>query len=158
MLPPMSVRDSARCALGLAALGVALFLASCGPQEPSGREVAPSAASSSNALVSAEPKPELAKVVGEWVRPDGGYVLRIEKIDGAGKMEVRYLNPRPIHVARAEGRVEDGTAKVFVELWDEGYPGCTYSLAHRAGDDQLVGVYYQAAMKQSYQVTFDRMK
>jgi hypothetical protein len=105
-----------------------------------------------------EGKAEFESLKGRWLRPDGGYVLEIREIDGSGKMVAAYFNPRPINVARAEASQEGTTTKVFIELRDTNYPGSTYTLTYDPQTDQLKGVYFQAALKQSFDVVFVRMK
>jgi hypothetical protein len=95
---------------------------------------------------------------GRWQRPDGGYVLEIRNIDGKGKMDAGYYNPRPINVSRAEASQAGATAKLFIELRGKNYPGSTYTLAYDPGSDQLRGSYFQAALQQSFDVIFVRMK
>ncbi len=95
---------------------------------------------------------------GRWLRPDGGYILEIRNVDASGKIDATYLNPRPIHVARAEARRDGSALKVFVELRAPGYPGSTYTLTYDPKRDQLEGVYFQAALQQSFDVVFVRMK
>jgi hypothetical protein len=95
---------------------------------------------------------------GRWLRPDGGYIIQIRSVDGSGKIDAGYFNPRPINVSKAEAKQESGKLKVFIELRDTGYPGSTYTLTYDPKDDELRGVYYQAAMKQSFDVYFTRMK
>jgi len=95
---------------------------------------------------------------GRWLRPDGGYILEIRDVDASGKMDAAYLNPRPIHVARAEATRDGSALKVFVELRAPGYPGSTYTLTYDPKRDQLEGVYFQAALQQSFDVVFIRMK
>ena len=95
---------------------------------------------------------------GRWLRPDGGYIIQIRSIDASGKMEAGYFNPRPINVSKAQAAKEGGKTKVFIELSDVGYPGSTYTLTYDPKDDVLRGVYYQAAVKQSFDVYFTRMK
>ncbi|RPJ22027.1 MAG: hypothetical protein EHM26_02365 [Desulfobacteraceae bacterium] len=73
-------------------------------------------------------------------------------------MEAGYFNPRPINVSKAQASKEGGKIKVFVELSDVGYPGSTYTLTHDPKEDVLRGVYFQAAMKQNFDVYFTRMK
>jgi len=97
-------------------------------------------------------------IEGRWLRPDGGYIVQIRRVDSSGKMDAGYFNPRPINVSRAQASKESGSLKVFVELNDIGYPGSTYMLTYDPKDDVLRGVYYQAAMKQSFDVYFTRMK
>jgi hypothetical protein len=99
---------------------------------------------------------ELRPLLGEWVRPDGGYVLSVRDIAEDGEATVAYLNPRPIHVQRARAGMNDGTVELFVELRDRGYPGSTYTLAHDPGADQLEGIYFQATQRASYDVVFVR--
>ena len=69
-----------------------------------------------------------------------------------------YLNPRPITVARADSTRDGSTFKVLVELRAPGYPGSTYTLTYDPQRDRLAGVYFQAAMGQSFEVVFLRMK
>jgi hypothetical protein len=95
---------------------------------------------------------------GRWLRPDGGYIIQIRSIDASGKMDAGYFNPRPINVSKAQATKESGKIKVFVELSDVGYPGSTYTLTYDPKEDVLRGIYYQAAMKQSFDVYFTRMK
>ena len=95
---------------------------------------------------------------GRWLRPDGGYVLEIRGADGGGAIEVAYLNPRPINVARAEATREGSAVKLFVELRAPGYPGSTYTLTYDPKRDQLQGAYFQAALGQTFDVFFTRIK
>jgi hypothetical protein len=95
---------------------------------------------------------------GRWLRLDGGYILDIRAIDALGTIEAVYLNPRPIHVARAEATGDGATLQVSVELRAPGYPGSTYTLRYEPTRDQLAGIYFQAALQQSFDVVFVRMK
>jgi hypothetical protein len=140
----------------LAVLACCNLLVSCGKQsEPARVPPAPN----TNAAPAAEaPLPELAKLLGKWERSDGDYVLDIKGIDGSGKMDAEYFNPNPINVSRAAALRESGTNKCFIELRDENYPGCTYSLVYEPQSDQLFGQYYQASMQQTFEVVFARRK
>jgi hypothetical protein len=73
-------------------------------------------------------------------------------------MDAGYFNPRPINVSRAEASQEGTTIKVFIELRDTNYPGSTYTLTFDPQSDQLKGVYFQAALQQSFDVFFVRLK
>jgi hypothetical protein len=95
---------------------------------------------------------------GRWLRPDGGYVLEIRGVDAGGTIDAVYLNPRPINVARAEATRDGSTLKILVELRAPGYPGSTYTLTYDPQRDQLAGVYFQAAVGQSFDVVFMRLK
>jgi hypothetical protein len=132
------------------------LLVSCGSKTDT---PLPSQALETNAAPGAAAvSPELAKLVGKWERPDGGYILEIRSVDASGKLDAGYYNPDPINVARAAALRDKGTNKVFVELRDANYPGCTYTLTHDPQSDQLYGQYFQAAMQQTFDVVFARVK
>lgn len=97
-------------------------------------------------------------LLDEWVRPDGGYVLSVTRIAEDGTATVGYFNPRPINVGRAEARLEGDIPGLFVEMQDQNYPGSTYTLTYDAAGDQLVGVYFQAVERASYDVVFVRKR
>jgi hypothetical protein len=102
------------------------------------------------------PKADLQKLKGKWLRPDGGYVLDIKSVAVSGILDASYVNPRPIHVAKAEASQVDNTVKVFIELRDVNYPGSTYDLTYDSQNDSLQGIYYQAALQQRFEVVFVR--
>ncbi|HOB97610.1 MAG TPA: hypothetical protein PKM43_02550 [Verrucomicrobiota bacterium] len=117
---------------------------------------------STDAPAATAPDPEAKanpqRLVGRWLRPDGGYILDIQSVKGDRSLEVAYLNPNPIHVSRAETEEDGKTLRVFVELRDVNYPGCTYKLTYDSDKDQLTGVYFQAALNETFDVAFTRMK
>jgi hypothetical protein len=98
------------------------------------------------------------KIIGRWVRPDGGYVLDIRGVAENGDLDAAYLNPRPINVAVARASQAHGAVQVFVELRDVNYPGSTYALEYDPATDRLVGSYYQAVDKVTYQILFVRAR
>ena len=111
--------------------------------------------------VKAKPKLEradFAALPGKWFREDGGYLLEIKSVDAGGQLEAAYFNPRPISISKAEASRDDGKIKVFVELRDENYPGCTYNLTYDSEKQLLQGVYFQAALQQSFDVVFTHNK
>ena len=114
--------------------------------------IGPALAQSKGAEVGAE------RLVGRWVRPDGGYVLDIRSAQADGKLDAAYLNPRSIKVSRAEWRREEGRLLVFVELRDVNYPGSTYNLRYVPDKDRLVGAYDHAVKKQTLNVESARQK
>lgn len=135
--------------------------AACGnPKETTGAATASTNSGSAVAPASTPSQPEAGfqKLVGRWLRPDGGYVLEISGVDTAGKATAAYLNPRPINVARAEASRDGTFTKLFVELRDVNYPGSTYTLTYEPKLDQLQGIYFQAALQQQFDVVFERMK
>ena len=141
------------------ATGLALGFVACDKSPPAPPPAADgtSAATNPPAALTAS-HPEFQKIKGKWERPDGGYILEIRNVDAEGKMDASYANPSPIKVSRALAYSEGGQTKVFVELTDVNYPGCTYKLVWDAKNDQLFGLYYQAAMQQTYDVAFARLK
>jgi hypothetical protein len=98
------------------------------------------------------------RLAGQWVRPDGGYILELKDIKKEGSLKASYYNPRPINVAVAEVRRSKGGIGVFVELRDVNYPGSKYDLRYDPAADRLKGTYYQAVEKQTYDVEFVRMQ
>jgi hypothetical protein len=99
---------------------------------------------------------EYKKLLGKWMRTDGSYTLRVRNVKPDGTVEAGYFNPREIHIAEAGVSEWKGLLKLFVKLQDEGYPGSTYTLYYYAEKDALVGFYYHAAMKQTFEVVFIR--
>ncbi len=129
---------------------------------PASRATPPRAASTPSAPrapVDPGDTPEAFRpLLDQWLRPDGGYVLSVTGIAEDGTASVGYFNPRPINVGRAEASLEDDVLGLFVELQDRNYPGSTYTLSYDAAGDQLVGVYFQATQRASYDVVFVRKR
>ena len=100
--------------------------------------------------------PDFDRLVGSWVRPDGGYVIEIRKIHPDGKVDAAYFNPSPIHVSRSTVSEEDGIIELFIELQGQGYPGSTYTLRYNPTYDAMVGIYFQAVIQQPFDVIFQR--
>jgi len=96
------------------------------------------------------------RLIGRWVRPDGGYVLDIRAVQAGGNLDAAYFNPNPIHVSRAEWRKETGGLSVFIELNDKNYPGATYRLRYYPDSEQLAGEYTQPLVQQTFDVYFVR--
>jgi len=118
----------------------------------------PSKESNDSTSASSRNPDSFQKLLGRWLRPDGGYIIEIRGIDKDGRMDAAYLNPRPIHVAQADAAWKNGSLQVFIELRDTGYPGSTYTLDYNPAQDALAGIYFQAAMNQSFQVVFVRAR
>ena len=95
---------------------------------------------------------------GAWVRPDGGYVILIKSIAPNGQLEAMYFNPNPLPFAKAQAAQDGGTFRASFEIQAGGYSGSTYELTYDAASDQLKGIYYQAVMKQKFDVAFARKK
>ena len=105
------------------------------------------------------PKPaqtDYGRIEGKWLRPDGGYVLELSDVKSEGTLKATYFNPRPINVGKAEWRSMEDRIQVFVELQDVNYPGSTYMLVYDPEHDRLIGYYYQAVTKGTFEVVFVR--
>lgn len=100
--------------------------------------------------------PDFRVILGEWVRPDGGYVVHVRDVNPDGSVDAGYFNPSKIHIAEASVSLWKGMVKLFIKLQDRGYPGSTYTLYYYAEKDALAGFYYQAAMQQTFKVVFFR--
>jgi hypothetical protein len=120
-------------------------------QGPAGQRAGAGAAASA-------PQAGLGVLVGRWVRPDGGYIITIKAVDGAGKLDAGYANPSPLPFYVAEASREGQQIKLYFELRAGGYGGSTYRLAYDAASDRLSGVYYQAVARQSFDVVFERAR
>jgi len=101
---------------------------------------------------------DLQRLIGRWLRPDGGYVIDIRQVGSDGKMQAAYYNPRPINISQAQAKGQGADIKIFIELRDVGYPGSTYDLTYNRQQDTLVGYYYQPTAGQRFDVVFLRMQ
>jgi len=101
---------------------------------------------------------DLTVLLGNWVRPDGGYTITIRGVDTSGKLQASYANPTPLPFSKAEVSRDGKTIKLFFELRAAGYNGSTYRLTYDAAGDQLVGVYFQAVQRKEFEVFFQRAK
>lgn len=122
-----------------------------GPVGISQPDLSPAAAAGSRAAA-------FKPLLGRWLREDGGYRLELKSADSEGRMEAAYFNPGPIKVSFAAATNDSGTSRIRVELTDVGYPGCVYSLVHDRVNDRLVGTYFQAAVRETFEVMFVRMR
>jgi len=134
------------------AVFLAAGLAACrSPEADPGKAPSP-------AVAPASPKAsEPSRLVGRWARTDGEYRLEIDAADPAGRLSARYLNPRPINVARAEWKLDEGRLQLLVELSDRLYPGSFYELTYDPRSDGLSGVYHHLGLHQDFDVAFYRL-
>lgn len=142
----------------LLVLTAALFSA-C-KQSPSGEAdakaaAAPPAKAAAPAPAAGVPEP-VRKLLGRWLRSDGGYTLELRSAELSGVVDAGYFNPKSIRVSRAVWMQGGGGFQVAVELNDVGYPGATYLLTYDAQNDRLAGQYTQPAMQQTFDVEFVR--
>jgi hypothetical protein len=168
-LPPPARRGLARLVAVLLLILILVCVAAWWLSQKSGETPLPSGASvlgtaatsspvSTRPAVEAVARTPFAILKGRWLRPDGGYVIDVRSVDGTGRMDASYFNPRSIHVAQARASQDGAATKVFIELRDVNYPGSTYNLVYDPQDDRLKGIYYQAMLQESYEVFFIRTK
>jgi uncharacterized protein (DUF2147 family) len=131
------------CALALSAIGT---LAAQGMAPATTGAAAPAVAERNS----------LDVLKGAWVRPDGGYTIAIKDIGPSGQLEATYFNPNRLPFAKAQASQEGTTLRVFFELQAGGYSGSTYELTYDPASDRLRGIYYQAVVKQKFDVYFTR--
>jgi len=116
-------------------------------------KVVPSASPSVGGAVAPS---DVTRLVGQWIRTDAEYTIAIDDVTSDGRVVARYLNPRPINVARAGWKGEAGRLRVLVELRDRGYPGSNYELTYDPASDALYGVYHHLGLNQDFDVSFYR--
>jgi hypothetical protein len=97
-------------------------------------------------------------LVGQWQRTDGIYVIEIRAVDDSGILDASYYNPRPINVSQSNAKDSGGMLEVFIELWDENYPGSTYNLVYDPIRNILYGTYYTPVAGQTFEVIFVRVE
>ena len=96
------------------------------------------------------------RLTGAWVRPDGGYVIVIKSVGPGGELQASYFNPSPLPFSKAQASREGAVLRAQFELRAGGYNGSTYELRYDPATDRLVGTYYQAVAKQTFEVQFNR--
>ncbi len=136
----------------------ALVCAACGPKTETQAAATSSLQPAAAALESAASAADPAKLAGNWQRSDAEYVIAIKSASPDGKLEAAYLNPKPIHVSRAEWKNDAGKLAILVEMTDVNYPGSYYELTWDPGSDTLNGVYHQKVQNQDFEVIFSRLK
>ena len=132
-------------------VGLALALALVGPASAQGPGPAAKAA----------PAPSTGSISfdvlnGNWVRPDGGYRIEIKGVAADGELDATYYNPNRLPFAKAQATLEGATLRANFELQAGGYGGSTYELTYDPASDRLKGIYYQAVVKQKFEVFFTR--
>ena len=100
--------------------------------------------------------PSFDTLNGTWVRPDGGYRIEIARVALDGQIVATYFNPNRLPFEKALATMEGATLRAAFELQAGGYVGSTYDLTYDLASDRLKGIYYQAVMKQKFDVYFVR--
>jgi hypothetical protein len=95
-------------------------------------------------------------LVGDWIRTDGSYLIKINNVNKDGTLEAQYFNPKPINVESAIWEESYSNLKITILLRDVNYPGSKYTLNYLPDRDILAGDYYQAAQGLNFYVEFVR--
>jgi hypothetical protein len=138
------------------AIAAGIFLYHSRHTDSSQANATKSGESSSEKAISTLKADQFRNLIDRWRRVDGGYIIEIRRIDANGQMDAAYYNPKSIHVSRSEASLKEGAQYIFIELQDVGYPGSTYTLMYRPQQDILAGFYFQATLKQTFEVVFAR--
>ena len=97
-------------------------------------------------------------LIGNWVRTDADYKIKITEVNAAGKLKAGYFNPKSINVAKATWTNAKGVLKIYIELRDENYPGSNYNLTYYPEKEMLAGTYFQAVTGETFDILFSRLK
>ena len=95
-------------------------------------------------------------LVGDWIRTDASYLIKISKVYNDGSLEAQYFNPKSINVESAIWEESHGNLKVTIVLRDVNYPGSKYTLNYLPDRDILAGDYFQAVQNLNFYVEFIR--
>ncbi len=144
-------------AVGIAVAGMWLFFDK-DATEADGKTATSAAGTAGSSSDTATLPNSFDRIVGRWLRPDGGYILEIQSADTSGKLKAAYFNPRPINVSQARATQKDDKTRIFIELRDTGYPGATYNLIYNPQQDMMAGVYFQPTVNQNFDVIFVRQQ
>jgi hypothetical protein len=97
-------------------------------------------------------------LVGEWIRTDASYLIKINNVSEDGSLEAQYFNPKAINVESANWEESYGNLKFTIVLRDANYPGSKYTLNYLPDRDILAGDYFQAVQGLNFYVEFVRNK
>ncbi len=139
-------------------LNITLFLLIAGCNQPtntSKNETSPAPVKSEVSTVNTT-IPDHKQLIGDYLRSDGIYTLKIFSISEDGKIDAAYFNPNPIHVGSAKWIYKNNSFYISIELRDVNYPGSTYTLQYFPEKKELAGNYYQATQQTNYNVVFIR--
>jgi hypothetical protein len=96
-------------------------------------------------------------ILGQWQRPDGGYLITIKSVEPDGSLDASYANPAILPFSTAEVSRTGDSISLFFEIQAGGYNGSTYTLLYDEAQDVLQGVYFQAVANQKYDIMFRRV-
>jgi len=110
------------------------------------------------AVIKPEQSVDTRILIGEWIRTDAPYQLKITDVLESGKLDVAYFNPKSIDLGKTYWMKTETILSVYIELQDENYPDSYYKLNYNTERDVLVGQYFQIDGGTSFPVEFVRTK
>lgn len=110
------------------------------------------------AVIKPEQSVDKRILIGEWIRMDAPFQLKITDVLESGKLDVAYFNPKSINIGKAYWIKTETILSVYIELQDENYPDSYYKLIYNTERDVLVGQYFQEGGVTSFPVEFVRTK
>ena len=113
---------------------------------------------SDDALQSNKKTADKNLLIGDWVRTDASYLIKINKVNEDGTLEAQYFNPKPINVGEATWEEHNSNLEITVVLRDVNYPGSKYTLSYLPDRDILAGDYFQAVQGLNFYLEFNRNK
>ena len=102
--------------------------------------------------------PDRNLLIGDWIRTDASYLIKINNVTNDGTLNAQYFNPKPINVESANWEENYGDLKMLIVLRDVNYPGSKYTLNYLPDRDVLAGEYFQAVQGLNFYVEFFRNK
>ena len=60
--------------------------------------------------------PDFKVIIGEWIRPDGGYVVHVRDVKPDGSVEAGYYNPNEINISESNVSLWKVLVKLFIKL------------------------------------------
>jgi hypothetical protein len=95
---------------------------------------------------------------GVWGRADGPGEINISEVLDNGVLKTTFYNPKLINIEKAVWTNSSDVLRIYILLRDDSNPDSSFSLNYLPEKDLLIGVYFDGLTKESYAVTFKRVK
>ena len=59
--------------------------------------------------------PDRNLLIGDWIRTDASYLIKINNVINDGALNAQYFNPKPINVESANWEENYGDLKIFID-------------------------------------------
>jgi hypothetical protein len=97
-------------------------------------------------------------IKGVWGRTDGPGEINISEVMDNGVLKVTFYNPKLINIEKAVWTNSSDVLRIHILLKEDSYPGSSFSLNYLPEKDLFIGVYFDGLTKESYPVSFKRVK